>query len=53
MRKVTRGAVVVGCETVKQASKLKEEIAKNLGEKYIIQELYKNEEEIEDKNIWH
>jgi len=38
MRKVTRGAVVVRCENVKQASKLKEEVAKDLGEKYIVQE---------------
>lgn len=38
MRKVTRGAVVVGCEDKKQAKKLKEEVAKDLGEKYLVQE---------------
>jgi len=38
MRGVTRGAVVVRCENVKQASRLKEEVAKDLGEKYVVQE---------------
>lgn len=37
MRKVTRGAVVVGCENKTQADKLKEEVMKDLGGKYIIQ----------------
>jgi len=35
MRRVTKEAVVMRCENVKQASKLKEEVAKDLGEKYI------------------
>lgn len=38
MKKVTRGAVVVGCENKIQADKLKKEAAKDLGEKYIVQE---------------
>lgn len=37
MKKVTRGAVVVGCENRIQADKLKKEVSKDLGEKYIIQ----------------
>lgn len=36
MRKVTRGAVVVECENKKQANKLKEEVVKDLGEKYAV-----------------
>lgn len=38
LRKVTRGAVVVGCESKLQAVKLKEKMAKDLGEKYIVPE---------------
>lgn len=38
IRKVTRGAVVMGCENQKQANKLKEEVKKDLSEKYIVQE---------------
>lgn len=37
MKKVTRGAVVVGCENKMQVEKLKEKVAKDLGEKYVIQ----------------
>jgi len=37
MKKVTRGAVVVGCENKTQVEKLKEKVAKDLGEKYVIQ----------------
>lgn len=37
MKKVTRGAVVVGCEDKRQADKLKEKVTKDLGKKYIIQ----------------
>lgn len=38
LRKVTRGAVVVGCESKLQANKLKEKMAKDLGEKYEVKE---------------
>lgn len=37
LKKVTRGAVVVGCEDERQADKLKEKVTKDLGEKYIVQ----------------
>lgn len=37
MKKVTRGAVVVGCEDKRQADKFKKKVTKDLGEKYIIQ----------------
>lgn len=37
MKKVTRAAVVVGCEDKRQADKLKKKVTKDLGEKYIIQ----------------
>lgn len=37
LKKATRGAVVVGCETKVQADKLKNEVAKDLGDKYVIQ----------------
>lgn len=37
IKKVTRGAVVVGCENKSQADKLKKEITKDLGEKYTIE----------------
>lgn len=37
MKKVTKGAVVVGCENKRQADKLKEKVTKDLGEKYVIQ----------------
>jgi len=43
MRRVNREAVVVRCENVKQASRLKEEVAKDLGKKYIVQEPMKRE----------
>lgn len=38
LRKGTRGAVVVGCESKLQADKLREKVAKNLGEKYVVKE---------------
>jgi hypothetical protein len=38
LRKVTRGAVVVGCESKLQAEKLKEKVAEDFGEKYIVKE---------------
>jgi len=38
LRKVTRGAVVVGCESKVQAERLKEKIAEDLGEKYVVKE---------------
>lgn len=38
LRKVTRGAVVVGCESKLQADKLKEKVAIDLGEKYEVKE---------------
>lgn len=41
MKKVTRGAVVVGCEDKRQADKLKKKVTKDLDEKYIIQTLMK------------
>lgn len=37
MRKVTREAVVVGCENGIQAEKLKQEVVKDLGERYVVQ----------------
>lgn len=37
MKKVTRGAVVVGCENKSQAEILKNKVNKELGEKYVIQ----------------
>ncbi|KMQ85478.1 rna-directed dna polymerase from mobile element jockey-like protein, partial [Lasius niger] len=37
MKRVTRGAVVVACENKTQADKLKEEVEKDLGGKYVIQ----------------
>lgn len=37
IKKVTKGAVVVGCEDKREAEKLKEKVIKDLGEKYIIQ----------------
>ncbi|KMR04821.1 hypothetical protein RF55_420 [Lasius niger] len=37
MKKVKRGAVVVGCENRVQAEKLKQEVVKDLGKKYEIQ----------------
>lgn len=37
IKKVTRGAVVVGCEDGTQAEKLKQKVVKDLGEKYDIQ----------------
>lgn len=37
MKKVTRGAVVVGCENKSQAEILKDKVNKELGEKYVIQ----------------
>lgn len=37
MKKVTRGAIVVGCENRIQAEKLKQEVVKDLGKKYEIQ----------------
>lgn len=38
LKKVTRGAVVVGCESKLQADKLKEKVAIDLGEKYEVKE---------------
>jgi len=38
LRKVTRGAVMVGCESKLQAEKLKEKVAEDLGEKYVVKE---------------
>lgn len=38
LRKVTGGAVVVGCENKLQADKLKEKVAYDLGEKYEVRE---------------
>lgn len=37
MKKVTKGAIVVGCENKSQAEKLKQEVVKDMGEKYEIQ----------------
>lgn len=37
MKKVTRGAVIVGCENRVQAEKLKQEVVKDLGKEYEIQ----------------
>lgn len=37
MKKITRGAVVVGCENRNLADKFKEKVAKDLGEKYSVQ----------------
>lgn len=37
MKKITRGAVVVGYENKIQAERLKEKVTKDLGEKYVIQ----------------
>jgi len=37
MKKVTKGAVVVGCENSDQAEKLKEKVTSEMGEKYVIQ----------------
>lgn len=37
MKKVTKGAVVVGCENKTQMVKLKEKVTRDLGEKYDIQ----------------
>lgn len=37
MKRVTRGAAVVGCENKAQAEILKEKITSDLGEKYVIQ----------------
>lgn len=51
MKKVTRGAVVIECENRGQAEKLKEEIKKNLGEKYSMYSTITDEEETNDKNI--
>lgn len=36
VRKVKRGAVVVGCESKIQAEKLKKKVVKDLGEKYVV-----------------
>ncbi|EZA47905.1 hypothetical protein X777_15136 [Ooceraea biroi] len=36
MTKVTRGAVVVGCENKRQAEKLKNKVTRDLGEKYTV-----------------
>lgn len=37
IKKVTRGAIVIGCENKVQAEKLKQEVVKDLGKKYEIQ----------------
>lgn len=37
MKKVTKGAIVVGCENKSQAEKLKQEVVKDMGEKYEVQ----------------
>jgi len=37
MKKVTKGAVVIGCENKDQAEKLRDKVANDMREKYIIQ----------------
>lgn len=37
MKKVTNVAVVIGCENKLQAEKLKEEVTRHMGKKYVIQ----------------
>jgi len=37
MKKVTNGAVVIGCENKDQAEILRDKVANDMGEKYIIQ----------------
>lgn len=46
MKKVTRGAIVVGYENRKQIEKLKEEVTKDLGDKYIIRSPKKKKQKI-------
>ncbi|KMQ83253.1 hypothetical protein RF55_20518, partial [Lasius niger] len=63
MKRVTKGAVVVGCENKVQADKLKEKVEQDLGNKYIIQEPRKKKQRIkifdvdqedilEEKDFW-
>lgn len=51
LRKATRGAVVVGCESKLQADKLKEKVAEDLGEKYVVQEPKKRKLKIKIHDI--
>lgn len=51
MKKVTRGAVVIGCENRNQIEKLKEEVTKDLGDKYIIQSPKKKKQKIKITDV--